>query len=91
MNIPFTNREAGIPLLEALTDGNEPQWMNAAAQPDYFLHERWAVAQAGDAVSLAMGKAGRHGARYERVETIKVTGAPELEIYRRDGDEHTVH
>lgn len=88
-------REAGIPFHEALTDGNEPQWMNAAAQPDYFLHERWAVAQAGDPVSLAMGKAGRYGARYERVETIQVTGAPDLEIYlrdgRRDGDEHTVH
>jgi hypothetical protein len=84
-------REAGIPLREALTDGNEPQWMNAAAQPDYFLHERLAVAQAGDAVSLAMAKAGTHGARYTRVETIKVTGAPDLEFYRRDGDEHTVH
>ncbi len=84
-------REAGIPLREALTDGNQPEWMNAAAQPDYFLHERWAVAQAGDAVSLAMAKAGRHGARYERVAAIKVNGAPDLEIYRRERDEHTVH
>lgn len=90
-------REAGIPFRELLTDGNEPQWMNAAAQPDFFLHERWAVAQAGDSVSLAMTKAGAktgtgaHGARYERVETIKVNGAPDLEIYRRDGNEHSVH
>lgn len=84
-------REAGIPFRAALTDGNQPQWMNAAAQPDYFLHERWAVAQAGDAVSLAMARTGRHGARYIRVETIKVNGAPDLEIYRRDSDEHTVH
>ena len=27
----------------------------------------------------------------KHVETIKVNGAPDLEIYRRDGDEHTVH
>ena len=84
-------RECGIHFKEALTDGNQPQWMNAAAQPDYFLHERWAVAQAGDPVSLAMTKAGKHGARYVRVGTIKVNGAPDLEFYRRDGDEHTVH
>jgi dolichyl-phosphate-mannose-protein mannosyltransferase len=84
-------REAGIPLRETLNDGNEPQWILATAQPDYFLGERWAVAQAGDAVSTAMAKAGTHGPRYQRVENIKVDGAPALEIYRRDGDEHTIH
>ncbi len=78
-------REAGIPLREDLTDGNEPAWMNAAAQPDFFLHEDWAVAQAGDAVSLAMTRAGLHGgSKYVRVETIRVRGAPDVEIYRRD-------
>ena len=77
-------REAGIPLKQTLNDANEPQWMLAIAQPDYFLQERWAVAQAGDAVSKAMAKTGAHGPRYQRVETIQVDGAPALEIYRRN-------
>lgn len=84
-------REAGIPLREVLQDGNEPQWMNAVAEPDYFLRERWAVAQAGDSVSLAMTRTGVRGARYVRVETIQVKDAPAIEIYRRDSDEHTIH
>lgn len=74
-------REAGIPLRQALTDGNEPQWMNAAARPDVFLHEEWAVAQAGDPVSRAMAKVRAH---YARLETIDAPGAPALEIYRRE-------
>jgi hypothetical protein len=74
-------REAGIPLRQALTDGNEPQWMNAAARPDLFLHEQWAVAQAGDPVSKAIAKM---GPAYTRVDTIAVPGAPAIEIYRKD-------
>jgi len=74
-------RAAGIPLRQALTDGNEPAWMNAAARPDLFLYEKWAVAQAGDPVSQAVAKMGH---TYTRVDNIVVSGAPALEIYRRD-------
>jgi hypothetical protein len=84
-------REAGIPLRETLNDANEPQWIHETSQPDYFLDQRWAVAQAGDVVSIAMKKTGSHGVSYTMVANIKVEGAPALEIYRRDSDEHTIH
>jgi len=84
-------REAGIPMTEALNDGNEPQWDASVARPDYFLHERWAVAQTGDPVSSAMAKAGMHGTRYKLVDTIRVKGVPVIEIYRRDSDANPIH
>ena len=74
-------REAGIPLRQALTDGNEPAWMAAAARPDLFLYEKWAVAQGGDEVSKAVAKMGN---TYTRVDEIVEPGAPPLDIYRRN-------
>ena len=50
-------REAGIPLREALYDGDEPAWMAATTRPDLFLHEEWAVAIAGDTVATAIQRA----------------------------------
>ena len=38
---------AGIPIRETLYDGNNPAWLAAVTRPDFFLHEEWAVAQAG--------------------------------------------
>ncbi len=84
-------REAGIPLRQTLNDSNEPQWVLETAQPDYFLNQRWAVAQAGDAISAAIKKTGSHGVGYTMVADIKVEGAPALEIYRRNCDEHIIH
>ncbi len=84
-------REAGIPLAETLNDGNEPDWDASTARPAYFLHERWAVAQTGDAVSSAMAKAGIHGTRYKLVDTINIKGVPAIEIYRRDSDANPIH
>lgn len=78
-------REAGIPLREILHQGNNPQWDAAVARPDLFLHERWAVAIAGDTVASTILKASQRGARYERVRQIIVPDAPVIEIYRRTG------
>jgi hypothetical protein len=78
-------REAGIPLHEALYDGDEPAWMAATTRPDLFLHEEWAVVSAGDTVATAIQKASlKTGPHYRQVQTVKVKGAPVIEIYKRD-------
>jgi len=78
-------REAGIPLRQALYDGDEPAWMAATTRPDLFLHEEWAVTVAGDAVATAIQRASlKTGPRYHLVQTVKVKGAPVIEIYKRD-------
>jgi hypothetical protein len=78
-------RAAGIPLHEALYDGDEPEWMAATTRPDLFLHEEWAVTMAGDTVATAIQKSAfQHGPRYHLAQTIKVKGAPVIEIYKRD-------
>jgi hypothetical protein len=78
-------RAAGIPLREALYDGDEPQWMAATTRPDLFLHEEWALAIAGDPVATAIQKASlRTGPHYHLVQTVKVKGAAVIEIYKRD-------
>ena len=75
-------QQAGIPLRETLHQGNEPLWWAAVARPDLFMWEKWAVAVAGDPVSVAMGRARKSGPRYDCVKTITVQGAPAIEIYR---------
>jgi hypothetical protein len=84
-------REAGIPLRATLYDGNQPEWMACVARPDTFLHESWAVAQEGDAVSSAIAKTSIHGRRYTLVHTIQVKTAPALQIYRRGKHANPVH
>lgn len=78
-------RESSIPLREALYNGDEPAWMAATARPDLFLHEEWAVAFAGDPVATAVQSASlRNGPHYHLAQTVKVKGAPVIEIYKRD-------
>jgi hypothetical protein len=78
-------REAGIPLRDALHDGNEPAWMAAIARPNLFLHEEWAVSISGDAVATAVQRTTfRTGPRYHLKRTIIIKGAPVIEIYERD-------
>jgi hypothetical protein len=78
-------RAAGIPLHEALYDGDEPAWMAATTRPDLFLHEEWAVAIAGDMVATAIQRSSlKTGPHYHLVQTVKVKGAPVIEIYKRD-------
>jgi len=78
-------REAGIPLREALHDGNEPAWMAATTRPNLFLHEEWAVAFSGDPVATAVQRATfKTGPHYHLERTIIIKGAPVIEIYKRD-------
>jgi hypothetical protein len=78
-------REARIPLRQALYDGDEPAWMAATTRPDLFLHEEWALAVAGDTVATTIQRASmKTGPRYHLVQTVKVKGAPVIEIYKRD-------
>jgi hypothetical protein len=73
-------REAGIPLRNILHEGNGPAWYGAIKRPDLFMHERWAVANAGDPVATAMQKL---GAKRVKIMTFKDAV---VEIYRRNGN-----
>jgi len=75
---------AGIPLRDTLTWDNWPYWPAAAARPDLFLREEWAVAMGGDPVQSAINRAFLRGPRYTLQKIIMVKGAPVIEIYRRD-------
>ena len=78
-------REAGIPLRESLYNGDEPNWMAATEKPRLFLHEEWGLAESGDPVATAIEQASLHGGpHYHLVQTVKVKGAPVIEIYKRD-------
>jgi 4-amino-4-deoxy-L-arabinose transferase-like glycosyltransferase len=78
-------REAGIPLREALHEGNGPEFLATVTRPDLFMNEEWAIAIAGDAVSAAMLKVTGPNGSYEQVSVIRVPmkDAPAIEIYRR--------
>ncbi|MCZ2079172.1 MAG: glycosyltransferase family 39 protein [Bryobacterales bacterium] len=78
--------EAGIPLRETLHDGNGPLWLAATKRPDLFGWQQWAVAISGDVVSNAIQRVPPGRVSYVRVKTIKVKGAPAIEIYRRAKD-----
>jgi len=78
-------REAGIPLREALYDGDEPAWMAATTRPSLFLHEEWAIAISGDIVATTVQRAiFKGGPSYHLERSIKIKGAPVIEIYKRD-------
>jgi hypothetical protein len=77
-------QRAGIPLHDTLTWDNSAYWTAAAARPDRFLHEEWAVAQGGDKVQSAVNRAFLRGPRYTLQKTVMVKDAPVIEIYRRD-------
>jgi hypothetical protein len=76
-------REAHIPLVEGLHEGNRPDWDAAVQRPDLFLREGWALAISGDKVSGAILRAGRTGPHYTLRKQIIVEGAPVIEIYER--------
>jgi hypothetical protein len=77
-------QRAGIPLRDTLTWDNAPYWPAAAARPDLFLREEWAVAEGGDKVQSAINRAFLRGPRYTLQKTIMVKNAPVIEIYRRE-------
>jgi hypothetical protein len=78
-------RAAGIPLRESLYNGEAPGWIAATTRPDLFLHEEWGLAESGDPVATAIQQATlKSGPHYHLVQTVKVKGAPVIEIYKRD-------
>ena len=81
-------RQAGIPLREGLHQGNHPAWDAAVARPDLFFREEWVLAQAGDAVSVAVLRVPGSGPHYELRKRIMVEGAPVIEIYQRQRAEN---
>jgi hypothetical protein len=76
-------RSAGIPLRESFHESDRPPWMAAAAHPELFLREEWAIAFSGDAVSRTMNRLKRGPLRYECVRMISKKGSPVVEIWRR--------
>ena len=76
-------REAGIPIREALHEGNHPEWDATIARPDLMLSKAWVVANAGDDLDNAVRKAERPGVHYKLERQIVVKDAPAVEIYRR--------
>jgi hypothetical protein len=76
-------REMGIPIREALHNGNNPAFIAAVQRPDLFLHERWAITMNGDAVDKAMVRTVLRGPRYVLAKTVVVKGAGPVQIYER--------
>ena len=78
-------REAGIPIREALHDGNVPEWMSAVRRPDLFLHARWVVAMSGDIVAATVQQSTiKTGPYFRLVQVITVRNSPGIEIYRQE-------
>jgi hypothetical protein len=77
-------RKAAIPLREGLHEGNRPFWDAATIRPELFLHEEWALAVSGDAVSRAISRADQGGPHYQLRKRVIVKGAPVIEIYQRE-------
>jgi hypothetical protein len=76
-------REAGIHFDRTLTWDDGLIWQAAINRPDLFLWEDWAIAQCGDAVDTAIGRADEFGVHYDLVADIPAPGAQPIEIYRR--------
>lgn len=76
-------QQAGIPLVATVHDGNSALFFaQVYGRPEHFLHSRWVVTLAGDAVSNAIMRSRLRGPRYEVVKTIAVPNAPVVEIHR---------
>jgi hypothetical protein len=78
-------REMGIPIREVFTIDNGLPWQAAMKRPELWLHQEWAVAEAGDAVQSAVNHLALHGPCYNLEQSIIVKNAPAIEIYRRTG------
>lgn len=76
-------REAGVPLREALHEGNRPLFESTLARPELFLRQEWVIAFSGDKVATALQKARRKGLVYSCWKRIEPKGGPVVEIYRR--------
>lgn len=72
--------KAGLPLREALHEGNGPAWF-ANTMPDGIVRQtKWAMAQKGDKLALRLEEA----KSFHVVDDVVVPGAPDLLIYERN-------
>ncbi|MEZ5353515.1 MAG: hypothetical protein R2762_12830 [Bryobacteraceae bacterium] len=81
-------RESGIPLREAIHEGNGIDWLAQTLRPERFLRAEWVLARAGDPVDRAivsLRDSAHNGPRYRLVKSIQAPRAPEIRIYRREG------
>jgi hypothetical protein len=76
-------REAGIPIREALHNGNDPAFTAAVQRPDLFLHERWAITLNGDEVAKGMVRTVLRGPKSVLAKTVVANGAGPAQIYER--------
>ena len=53
-------QQTGIPLKEALHDGDRLRWEATIARPDLFLNQQWVLCFEGDALSRATQRSGRY-------------------------------
>ena len=72
--------KAEIPLKETLHEGNGPEWLAAATQPENYRPARWVIVQAGTKISNKIG----HSDGYALVQSILSKDGPTVEIYQRN-------
>lgn len=77
---------ADIPLYESLHEDNHPLFEGATRKPQFFLHEEWALCQAGDEVAQAMVRAKRAGVPVAIERQIRVENSRPVEIWKRQSD-----
>ena len=72
---------ARIPLRETLHEGNGPAWLATVSMPHLVHTETWAIAIKG---SETFNSLNVPGSVYQVVRVIRVAGAPDLLIYKRE-------
>lgn len=77
-------RMAGIPLKEALHEDNLPDWLMAAALPEVFLRQEWAIYDSEGVMSRLAQRAVGSSSRYHCLKVIALKNEPEIRIYKRD-------
>jgi len=83
--------EASVPLKESIHEGNGDEWLATVGRLDLYHRPKWAIAQAGDALSRAIDFANWKREIYEPVLEIHSKDAPVLLIYRRTNDSSVFH
>ena len=76
---------AGIPLKEAIHEGNGPAWLATISRLDLLHRQKWAIAQMNqdDSVRQAIDRANKGHTMYQPVLEIDTLKDPVVRIYRR--------
>jgi hypothetical protein len=83
--------EATVPLKQSIHEGNGDEWLATVGRLDLYHRPKWAIAQAGDALSKAIDFANWRREIYQPVLEIHSKDAPVLLIYRRTDDSSVFH